>query len=84
MTKTRLIDFAQAANISLGFASEIRNGKKFPSLDMAFQIYDATGEKYGPLILRTRANIEAVRAAAQVPAPSSPGLGWRQPGRAAD
>jgi transcriptional regulator with XRE-family HTH domain len=63
MTKTRLTDFAQAANISMAFASEIRNGKKFPSLEMAFKIYDATGEKYGPLTHRTRANIEAVRAA---------------------
>jgi transcriptional regulator with XRE-family HTH domain len=71
MTKTRLTDFAQAANISMAFASEIRNGKKFPSLEMAFKIYDATGEKYGPLILRTRANIEAVRAA-QSFTPQSP------------
>lgn len=49
MSKKPLTDFAAQAGISIGYASDIINGKRAPSLKMALRIHDRTRRAFGPL-----------------------------------
>ncbi len=58
MTPTQL---SIGAKISVPFASQVLSGQRAPSRAMAFQIYDATGLQFGPLVNLTPNEIETVR-----------------------
>jgi hypothetical protein len=58
MTPTELAD---AASISVSYASMILSGGRQPSLSRAVSIYDKTGLLFGPLKGKTEAEIEGVR-----------------------
>lgn len=59
-TKPSLADL-EKAGISRTYASNIRTGKRTPSLKTALAIFDVTGARFGPLIGATKADIEAAR-----------------------
>jgi transcriptional regulator with XRE-family HTH domain len=58
MTPTEL---SRAADISVPYASQVLNGKRAPSLEVAVRIYDATGKQFGLLIGLKAEEIEPLR-----------------------
>jgi hypothetical protein len=49
-TPTPIADFAAQADLSIGYACDIRKGRRSPSVRMAIEIFRRTGERFGPLI----------------------------------
>lgn len=41
--------FAEAAGISIPYASQLLSGKRVPSQTLAIQIFRRTGRKFGPI-----------------------------------
>jgi transcriptional regulator with XRE-family HTH domain len=58
MTPTEL---AQAAGISVPYASQVLSGERGASLPMAFKIYDATGLQFGILKGLQKETVEQLR-----------------------
>lgn len=56
---------SKAASISVPYASQIIAGLRTPSLQMAIQIFDATGHKFGPLVGLGKSEIETARKMAK-------------------
>lgn len=54
-------ELAEKAGISLSYATQILDGSRKPSLDMALRIYDATGLQFGILEGRSKDTIEDLR-----------------------
>lgn len=58
MTPTELAD---AAGISVPYASQVLSGERGASLNMAFKIYDATGLQFGILKGLPKETVEQLR-----------------------
>ena len=58
ITPTRL---AQEVGISVPYASQLLSGARPISTEMALRIFDATGEKIGPFVGLTAAEIRTAR-----------------------
>lgn len=54
-------EIARAAGISVPYASQIIDGHRRPSLEVALRIYDGTGALFGPLTGLSKREVETAR-----------------------
>lgn len=54
-------ELAEAAGISVPFASQLLSGKRNPSLSVALQIYERTGKRFGLLAQATDDEIASLK-----------------------
>lgn len=51
----------EAGGVSAAYARMLRKGDRYPSMELALRLFDATGAKVGPLAGLNKAGIEAAR-----------------------
>lgn len=59
-TPPKPTEFATKAGISVPYASELLSGKRTPSTRLAIDIFRRTGQRFGPIVGATDAEIDAL------------------------